>query len=270
MSTPIPLTLKSPKGWFAAGDEVRRAVTLLTDGAFKLFVYICLHARRNTGTLETSQTELARNLQKSQGSVRNYLRELQAAGVCKSQMTQSRHAKGVIEIAPEYWPYDRSPGEPPLEGETTFVTGIKNLLLARACVRSSFSVADERLSREWYERGIPLNLVEQAILFACTRKYVSWRNGQSKTPINSLRYFESTLEEIQRQKIDPEYWGYIRLRMERVEKLWLESEDHQTSAVQNQANAMPQPNGTARFIGNRTSADTCQKGAGQQNQNGGA
>ena len=83
MSDPTPLKLKNPKGWFAAGDEVRKAVTLLTDGAFKVFVYICLYARRNTGTLETSQTELARNIRKSQSSVRNYLRELQDAACAR-------------------------------------------------------------------------------------------------------------------------------------------------------------------------------------------
>jgi len=226
MSDPTPLRLKNPKGWFAAGDEMRKAIGLLTDGAFKVFVYICLHARRNTGTLETSQTELARNIQKSQGSIRSYLRELQDAGVCRVQWTQSRHLKGVIEIMPEYWPYDRGSSEPPLEGEAGYVTAIKNFLLARACVRPCFSVADERLAREWFECGIPLEQVEQTILLACSRKYVSWRNGQSKALINSLRYFESTLEEIRGQKIDPEYWGFIRFRMQRVEKLWIESKDH--------------------------------------------
>ena len=247
MSDPTPLKLKNPKGWFAAGDEVRKAVTLLTDGAFKVFVYICLHARRNTGTLETSQTELARNLRKSQSSVRSYLRELQDTAVCKVQLTQSRHAKGVIEITPEYWPYDRGSGEPPLEGEAAYITAVKKLLLARACVRPAFSVADERLAREWFERGIPLDQVEQTILFACSRKYVSWRNGQSKAPINSLRYFESTLEEIRGQKIDPEYWGFLRFRMQRVEKLWLESKDHAAASVSEPEAATGKQTGDAQL-----------------------
>ncbi len=244
MSDPTPLKLKNPKGWFAAGEEVRKAVTLLTDGAFKVFVYICLHARRNTGTLETSQTDLARNLHKSQGSVRSYLRELQEAAVCKVQLTQSRHAKGVIEITPEYWPYDRGAGEPPLEGEAAYIAAVRNLLLARACVRPSFSVADERLAREWFERGIPLDQVEQTILLACSRKYISWRNGQSKTPINSLRYFESTLEEIRGQKTDPEYWGFLCFRMQRVEKLWLESQDHDAGVTKPNATPGKKPGDT--------------------------
>ncbi len=226
MSDPTPLKLKNPKGWFAAGDEVRKAVTLLTDGAFKVFVYICLHARRNTGTLEIGKRQLAKNLHKSQNAVRKYLRELEETGVCKVRPAQNRYIKGLIEITPEYWPYDPGSGEQPLEGEAPYVAAVKQLLLARACVRSSFSVADERLAREWFERGIPLDQVEQTILFACSRKYISWRNGQTKAPINSLRYFESTLEEIRAQNVDPEYWGYVRSRVERVEKLWLASKEH--------------------------------------------
>ncbi len=241
-----PLKLKNPKGWFAAGDEVRKAVTLLTDGAFKVFVYICLHARRNTGTLETGKRELSRNLHKSQNSVRKYLRELEEIGVCKIRPAQNRHIKGLIEITPEYWPYDRGSGEPPLEGEAAYVATVKQLLLARACVRPSFSVADERLAREWFEHGISLDQVEQTILFACSRKYISWRNGQSKAPINSLRYFESTLEEIRGQKIDPEYWGYIRFRMQRVEKLWLEGDQHAAAVAPEPAMSTGQDTGGAQ------------------------
>jgi hypothetical protein len=226
------LKLKNPKGWFAAGEEMQKAITRLTDGAFKIYVYICLNARRNTGVLEINQTELARNLHKSQGNIRKNLRELQNAGVCKTQLTQSRHSKGFIEINPEYWPYDRQSDEPSQKEESAYIAAVKKLLLARACVRPCFSVADERLAREWFEHGILLDQVEQTILLACSRKYISWRNGQSNAHINSLRYFESTLEEIRNKKIDPDYWGFIRFRMQRVEKLWIQNKASSTTPEQ--------------------------------------
>jgi hypothetical protein len=37
-------TLKESSGWFAAGNSFRRALPLLSDGAFKMFAYICLEA----------------------------------------------------------------------------------------------------------------------------------------------------------------------------------------------------------------------------------
>ena len=43
MST-LRLILKQPTGWFAAGREFAQAITILSDGAFKLYVYACLRA----------------------------------------------------------------------------------------------------------------------------------------------------------------------------------------------------------------------------------
>jgi hypothetical protein len=35
------LTLKHPSGFFAVGGEMQDALTLLSDGAFKIYVYVC-------------------------------------------------------------------------------------------------------------------------------------------------------------------------------------------------------------------------------------
>ena len=56
----VRLELKCSSGWFAAGREVRLAATLLSDSAFKLFVWVCLHAERNSGQLRPlPQTRLS-------------------------------------------------------------------------------------------------------------------------------------------------------------------------------------------------------------------
>ena len=60
--------LKASSGWFAAGDSFKHALTMLSDGAFKLFAYVSLEADRATGRYEVTQTELARALGKSRGS----------------------------------------------------------------------------------------------------------------------------------------------------------------------------------------------------------
>jgi hypothetical protein len=36
------LILKQPTRWFAAGREVAQALVLLSDGAFKLYIHLCL------------------------------------------------------------------------------------------------------------------------------------------------------------------------------------------------------------------------------------
>jgi hypothetical protein len=232
------LTLKNPRGWFAAGSEVQRAMMILSDGAFKLFVYLCLNARRDSATLEVSQTDLARNLKKTQGTIRSHLREMESSGVCRSQFSRHPFARGVIQIAESFWPYEK-PGQPAVaeHGSDAFVSGIRQLLQPRACIRTSFSVADEILARRWFDQGVPLERIDRAILMGCVRKYVAWRNNQAHATIASLAYFEPVLDEVERQKINPEYWGYLRFRMQRMEALWREA--HQNPVESENENQAP-------------------------------
>ncbi len=238
MST-SPLILKNRKGWFAAGVEVQKAMTMLSDGAFKLFVYLCLHARRDSGLLETSQSDLARAVQKASGTIRSHLREMEAAGICRTQFSHHPLAPGSIQITEEFWPYESTGGDPASQhGSEAFVSEIRKMLQARACVRTSFSVADEILARQWFARGLALESIQQAILLGCARKYMSWRNNESHGPINSLQYFQPVLEELEPQKIAPGYWDYTRYRLQRMEALWEKAHSKQTPGTDQIATAM--------------------------------
>jgi hypothetical protein len=231
---PSPLTLKNPKGWFAAGTEVAQALMILSDAAFKLYIYLCLNARRDTGIVHSTQTDLAKNLKKSQGTIRKCLREMEAAGICQCHFGHSPCVQGIVEITDPYWPYQRGEARVATDASDTFVAEVMRMLEARACVRRSFSTADEVLARQWHARGLPLERIGQAILLGCARKYSSWRNNQTHAPISSLRFFEPLLEEVGQQKISPDYWDYLLPRIERIEKLWIESH-----RPRNQATDMP-------------------------------
>ena len=69
------LILKQPTGWFAAGREFAQALTLLSDGAFKLYVYACLRADRHTGCLRSTVDELARAMTRAPTAVATSLDE---------------------------------------------------------------------------------------------------------------------------------------------------------------------------------------------------
>jgi len=219
------LILKNPKGWFAAGAEIEKALTLLSDGAFKLFVYLCLNARRDTGVLETTQTELARGLHKGTASIRSYLREMETAGVCRSRFSRSPARPGRIEVTEDFWPYRKPESEKPDPAAEAFVGTLKKLLQARPCIQSAFSTADEILARHWFQSGVSLQRIERALLLGCVRKYASWRNHPRQGPIRSLRYFQSVLDELDQQDVGPNYWNYLRLRLDRMEKLWNQDRD---------------------------------------------
>ena len=219
-----PLRLKNAKGWFAAGVEVQQALEVLSDGGFKLFIYICLNARRETGILHTTQTELARNLRKSHGTIRKCLHEMETAGICQNRFAHSPARQGSVQINHSYWPYQRDDIQSPSDDAAdTFVSEIRKMLAERACIHRSFSTADEVLARQWFGRGVLLERIGQAILLGCTRKYVALRNNQAHGPISSLKYFEPILDEIAQQKIDADYWEFLRSRIQRHEKVWIES-----------------------------------------------
>jgi hypothetical protein len=223
MSSPS-LRLKNTRNWFAAGIEVQQALEILSDGAFKVFIYICLNAERKTGILHTTQVDLAKNLKKANGTIRKYLIEMEKAGVSQNHFSNNPVTRGSIQITSAYWPYEREADQPSDDdGTERFITEIKTLFEARACVQSSLSIADETLAKQWFHAGVPLDKIGQAILLGCSRKYVSWRNNQAvHGPITTLRYFEPLLDEIEKQSIDSDYWEFLQIRIRRYEKLWIE------------------------------------------------
>ena len=103
------LALKHSTGWFAAGREMEQALALLSDGAFKLYVYVCLHAERSSGRLRFRHSELAHSLGRSPRSITSYLNELRRQGVCQVQAAANQHQRGSIEIADRFWPYHKQP-----------------------------------------------------------------------------------------------------------------------------------------------------------------
>jgi len=77
-----PLRLKQSHGWFAAGREVAQALALLSDGAFKVYVYVCLSANRHTARLQISVPILERALQRDHQMLAQQLAELKDRAVC--------------------------------------------------------------------------------------------------------------------------------------------------------------------------------------------
>jgi hypothetical protein len=74
--TGLPLRLKQPTGWFAAGREVTQALNLLSDGAFKLFMWICLNADRGLGAIRLEPSQVAGILGNTEAEIRANLRDL--------------------------------------------------------------------------------------------------------------------------------------------------------------------------------------------------
>lgn len=246
------LELKNPNGWFAAGREWQRAMRQLSDGAFKLFVWISLQAERATGRLPFRQAELAQALGKSRRSLGTYLKELERKGVCRHFSASNQYLDGVLQVSQPYWPYRGSPAQSPGSGkeENKYVEAIRRLLVDHPCLRLAFSAADRQLVRQWFEQALPWVQVEQAILMGCGRKYVSWLNGQPGEPIGSVHYFTPILEEIAQLKLSAEYCAFNRLQVEKLKHRWLKTQPRtelkENSAYENFAQAKTPKTGETR------------------------
>ena len=94
------LILKQPTGWFAAGREVAQALELLSDGAFKLYMHLCLEADRHTGRVGIRPAEWMRILRKDAAAIEAGFGELQGHRICE------RH-NGQVEISDRFWPYQK-------------------------------------------------------------------------------------------------------------------------------------------------------------------
>jgi DNA-binding MarR family transcriptional regulator len=217
------LTLKEPTGWFAAGDGFRKALTSLSDGAFRLFAFLCLEADRHTGRHEATQRELAGALGKSKRIIGSYVAELEAKGICTVRPGKNQFARTVFEITDRYWPYHRREETAELPEQDAYVASVREYFLALGCATGKFGIADERVARGMQERGIPLAVIQDAMLMGACRKYSSWFEGRALEPIQSLRYFDQLITEIRQKPFPPGYSAYLRRKINQFAELWNES-----------------------------------------------
>ena len=219
---PQRIALKNPTGWFAAGREVARAMTLLSDGAFKVYMHVCLTADRSSGRLKIAHGDLATALKKSRRSIVNYLEELREHQVCSIEAARNQHVAGHIEVCNPFWPYVKCRSDQ-LDRDKTldlYVEAIRQLLAARKCVKPVLNPADEKLAAQLFGEHVELKQIEHAILLACARRYVALLNGTAVGIVSGLRYFSSAIQEVRTLQISQDYWQHLASRVGKFEQQW--------------------------------------------------
>jgi hypothetical protein len=222
-STNGRLSLKQTTGWFAAGDAFRKAMTLLSDGAFRLFVHLCLEADRRTGRFRATHKELALALRKSKRAIGTYVSELETEGICLVRPGKNQFAGTIFEISDDYWPYHRVSNGIEAPEQEAYVASVRDCFLALGCGNGRFGAADVAIARNLQQRGVPLAVVEDAMLLGASRKYMSWFEGNALEPIQSLAYFKEAIAEIQEKPLPPGYSAYLRKKVRELAESWSEA-----------------------------------------------
>lgn len=207
--------------WFAAGPEVGRALAILSDGAFRLYFYLCLRASRDKGSLTISYGDLARGLARSRRSIVTYLEELRRHGICQVHPAVNQHQDNEIELCDEFWPYTKSESGLKSPDTESYFLKIKSLLADRACVSCAFTAPDKKFAEALLTSDISLQQIERAIALGCSRKYVSCLNGTDSGSIVSFSYFRDLIEDAGELDSPAGYWDYLNLQLKTLETRWV-------------------------------------------------
>ena len=78
------------------------------------------------------------------------------------------------------------------------------------------SVPDQRQARIWFDRGVPLEMVETALLLACLRRTVRPADVPPLTRVRSLAHFHPVIEELREHPAPAGYLQYLRLKLRGV------------------------------------------------------
>ena len=80
----------------------------------------------------------------------------------------------------------------------------------------SASIQDHCQVRRLHTRGVPLRLVESALLLASLRRLVRPADLPPLQPIRSLAYFQPVIEELLLHPMPDNYLEYLHLKLRRI------------------------------------------------------
>ncbi len=74
---------------------------------------------------------------------------------------------------------------------------------------------DRMLAAQLYERGVSVSVVENALVLAAARRLVRRADAPPLGTIRSLAYFLPVIEEVLSLHVSPEYFQYLRYKLQR-------------------------------------------------------
>jgi hypothetical protein len=75
---------------------------------------------------------------------------------------------------------------------------------------------DRLLATQLYQRGVPLEAVENALTLAAARRLARAADAPPLGVIRSLAYFSPVIEEVLRLQVGPEYFRHLHNRIAKI------------------------------------------------------
>jgi hypothetical protein len=103
----------------------------------------------------------------------------------------------------------------PASNSVGYVIAVLNLYGELPDTPPRTSPQDQRQARSWFDRGVPLPVVEAALLLASLRRIRP--PGVTPLPrIRSLAYFQPVIEELLENPVPEGYVQYLRVKLRHV------------------------------------------------------
>ena len=75
--------------------------------------------------------------------------------------------------------------------------------------------ADRMLAAQLYQRGLSVQVIENALVLAVTRRLIRPADALPLGAIRSLAYFLPVIEEVLKLRVSPDYFDYLRQKLKR-------------------------------------------------------
>jgi hypothetical protein len=75
---------------------------------------------------------------------------------------------------------------------------------------------DRMLALQLYQRGVPLSIVENALVLAAVRRLIRPTDAPPLATVRSLAYFIPIIEEVLETEVGEEYFQYARQKLQRL------------------------------------------------------
>jgi len=72
------------------------------------------------------------------------------------------------------------------------------------------------LAAQLYKRGVSASVIENALVLATARRLMRPADAPALGTIRSLAYFLPVIEEVLGMRVSPEYFQYLRQKVERI------------------------------------------------------
>ena len=77
---------------------------------------------------------------------------------------------------------------------------------------------DRLLAADLYDRGVPLVMVENALLLAASRRIFRRPDAAALHPIRSLHYLIPVIDEVRSLHVSQDYFRYLRFRLDQAQR----------------------------------------------------